>query len=360
MNVCVLKVWYIVKTTYIFYLGILGKQEMIYIRYVALLLFTGVFLLLVAGQIARFSAPYAPPPGQMIDIGTHRLHIWCKGEQKDNLPTLLLDTGAGASAFDYRNSLNALSTLSRTCVYDRAGMGWSELSDTPQSANRVAEQVHALLDGAGIDGPILYIGHSVAGIFMRSFQSRYPDKVAGLIFIDASHPFQQGSRDTAPASNAEDPAHIKEKVSRSMRLKFGYEQLFGDRIPESQTRHLKGEDLIRAQYLYYNARHLDGIIADYRGLPLTFWQGKKLGKIGDTPILVLSAAHVMSAAQIPPGSSEADVMQVWHHLQADIAALSTNSTHHIIDGANHISIIHSPAIFEKSLIHIKQFLAENF
>ena len=78
----------------------------------------------------------------------------------------------------------------RVCAYDRAGMGWSEMGPDPRDARQITGELHALLDGAGIEGPYLLVGHSFGGLYMQTYAARYPDEVAGMALVDSSQPDQ--------------------------------------------------------------------------------------------------------------------------------------------------------------------------
>ena len=67
------------------------------------------------------------PPGQMIAIGTHRLHMYCQG---DAAPTILVDAGMGSLALEWKDLQQRLSPFVRVCLYDRAGYGWSDSGTT--------------------------------------------------------------------------------------------------------------------------------------------------------------------------------------------------------------------------------------
>jgi len=61
--------------------------------------------------------------GELIDVGGYRLHLNCTGE---GAPTVVLDAGLGGSSLDWALVQPELSRSTRTCSYDRAGMGWSD------------------------------------------------------------------------------------------------------------------------------------------------------------------------------------------------------------------------------------------
>src|SRR5262249_38349957 len=111
--------------------------------------------LMAPGDADRF-----PPIGQMVDARGHRLHLYCVGEGS---PTVILESGHGAVALHWTLVQAAVSTTVRTCAYDRAGLGWSELGPNPRTPQRIAEELHTLLENAGIEPPYVMVGHSIGG-----------------------------------------------------------------------------------------------------------------------------------------------------------------------------------------------------
>src|SRR4028119_2508178 len=123
-----------------------------------------------------------PPPGQMIDVGGHRLHINCAGRGG---PTVVLDAGSGGSSAQWVRVQREVSGTTRVCAYDRAGMGWSEMGPDPRDAKQITGELHTLLGKAGIEGPYVLVGHSFGGMYMQTYAARYPDEVAGVGLVDS-------------------------------------------------------------------------------------------------------------------------------------------------------------------------------
>jgi hypothetical protein len=90
-----------------------------------------------------------PMPGQLIDIGGHRLHRHCTGSGSH---TVVLKPGHGATSSDLGWIAPAVAPDTKVCVYDRAGRGWSDAADGPQDAAQIAADLHTLLARADV-GP---------------------------------------------------------------------------------------------------------------------------------------------------------------------------------------------------------------
>ena len=87
-----------------------------------------------------------PAPGQLLDVGGHRLHLQCAGQGR---PTVVLETGLGAWSSHWALVQPVVAGATRVCAYDRAGLGWSEPGPAPRGAGRIAGELRALLRQAG-------------------------------------------------------------------------------------------------------------------------------------------------------------------------------------------------------------------
>jgi pimeloyl-ACP methyl ester carboxylesterase len=120
-------------------------------------------------------------PGQLIDVGGHRLHLHCAGS---GTPTVLLESGLGETEAYWGWISPAVASDTRVCVYDRAGRGWSDPVSVPQDGVAVATDLHVLLDRAQVPGPFVLVGHSSGAQYVRIFAGRYPEHVAGMVLLD--------------------------------------------------------------------------------------------------------------------------------------------------------------------------------
>ena len=147
------------------------------------------FLMVVVGAAfqARASASDRkryPPAGTLVEVGDRRLHLHCVGEGS---PTVIFEAGAGGGVLDWTLVQAAVGEFTRACAYDRAGLGWSDPVDRPRRSPQVAEELHTLLNNAQVDGPLVLVGHSLGGIYVRSFADRWPHRVAGMVLLESAH-----------------------------------------------------------------------------------------------------------------------------------------------------------------------------
>jgi pimeloyl-ACP methyl ester carboxylesterase len=122
-----------------------------------------------------------PPPGHLVDLGTHRLHLLDNGRGSQ---TIVFESGVMSTVLCWQGIQDELAKSFRVVRYDRAGLGWSDVGPFPRNADRIVDELHALLERAAIPPPYLLVGHSFGGLTMPLFASRFPSEVAGMVLVD--------------------------------------------------------------------------------------------------------------------------------------------------------------------------------
>jgi pimeloyl-ACP methyl ester carboxylesterase len=121
-----------------------------------------------------------PPPGTLVDAGGHRLHVVCRGEWS---PTVVLEAGIAASSLSWARVQPELARVTRTCAYDRAGLGWSEAAPS-LSFGTILDDLDAVVAARSGGVPVVLVGHSFGSLIVRGYAARRPDRVAGLVLVD--------------------------------------------------------------------------------------------------------------------------------------------------------------------------------
>ena len=157
----------------------------------------------IGAQDATPEATPAPRFTDTVEVDGRRIGLTCEGSGS---PTVNL-LGGMISPADrvWPETMDALSPLSRVCVFDRAGIGPSDpAADVPQTAADVVADLDAALEAAGEAGPFVPVGFSIGGLFAQLFASTYPAEVAGLVLVEGAPPgWNVVDLTLAPLSEAE-------------------------------------------------------------------------------------------------------------------------------------------------------------
>jgi len=262
-----------------------------------------------------------PAPGTLVDVGGHRLHLNVAGE-RTAAPTVILEAGMASMSSNWAWVRDALARSGRVVTYDRAGLGWSDRGGGSMDAATSATNLHTALGAAGIAPRYVLAGHSYGGLVVRMFADRYPNEVAGIVLVDASHPDQWAN---IPASRNGRTVAMGNRVT-AMLARFGLLRLFrAERsfiagLPAREYAEMRAY-LVRPQGWSAGA---DGLLA---------WGQRSRDQVnatrglGNLPLVVLSVTEQDRYAQ------------VLTRLQAELASLSSNSRHVTVSGATHYTLV---------------------
>ena len=124
----------------------------------------------------------------LVTVNGHDLAVHCTGTGH---PTVVVLHGwidePGVRSFDYYGPLtDELKPDFRVCSYDRANVGDSETVRGTQTPKMVVGDLDGLMEAIGDAGPYVLIGQSAGGMVASAYAVAYPDKVAGIVMVDAS------------------------------------------------------------------------------------------------------------------------------------------------------------------------------
>lgn len=125
-------------------------------------------------------------PHDRIDIGNGRkINLFCMGTGDR---TVVFDAGFSDWSIVWALVQPSIARSSRACSYDRAGLGYSDASDSPSAGSPIAivQDFHALVRAANIRTPVVLVGHSLGGFNMKLYATLYPEDVAGMVLVDPS------------------------------------------------------------------------------------------------------------------------------------------------------------------------------
>jgi pimeloyl-ACP methyl ester carboxylesterase len=307
---------------------------------------TGIALERIAD---RRDARKFPPPGELIDVGGHRLHARIDGSGS---PTVVLEAGLGTCALYWHAVHNDVAHFTRVISYDRAGLGWSEPGPKPRDSFTICGELGALLHGAGCGGPYVLAGHSFGGIHVRTFARRYPDDVAGIVLVDAS---PEGQRERWPARPPlvrarQHVATLAERVAPFL-ARFGVTRLRRRVSPPDWG--LPPQLRSIANSLEARPAALRAALDEERAVNASYAQAAP--SLGDMPLIVLSALWRESQG----GTDYRDFNAMWIELQSGLASLSTRGTHIIANTDKHLIPVYEPELVVRAIRQVVEIVRES-
>jgi len=244
------------------------------------------------------------PP--LIDVGGYRLEARVKGLGN---PTVVFETGFTGGILLYWKLQDRIAEHTRTLVYERAGLGRSDPGPQPRTAEQMARDLHSLLAALDIRPPIVLVGHSAGGLFMRVFAHDYPAEVAAMVFID-------------PATEA------------------SYERMRQSSPKDWQTMETKLPAGLRRQWV---------------ALPASLEEARSAWPLPSVPYVMITALKPLGEW----GLKSREDMEAWaREHQAVLSQLpSTTTTNIILPLADHLSVLKEPAVTKAILDAIEQVRA---
>jgi pimeloyl-ACP methyl ester carboxylesterase len=304
----------------------------------------GVFMLLmgliVIGLIReaitrdKYHAEY-PPPGEMVTINGHDIHLYCVGE---GTPTVVFESDLDQYGVLSWNSVQGeIGKKTRACSYDRAGIMWSEPGPQPRDGETIAAELKVVLETAGDPGPYLLVAHGFGGAYIRIFAGLYPDDVYGMVLLESSHPemltrFEEyGISPEIPDRNIRPLILLLSHLGSPGRYKGNIYDL-----PP------KIYDPVQAFLPESSMAWFDEKVE----APNTLAQAGEYEYLGDFPLIVIA-----SLSPSPSMDQGQDIQDTWIELQQELLTLSDDSEFRLYD-MGHYPQLQKPEVVIEAILDV--------
>jgi pimeloyl-ACP methyl ester carboxylesterase len=233
----------------------------------------------------------------MVSVGRHQLAATVFGA---GAPAVVIEPSFGGAAEDWEKIAQALAEETTVITYDRAPYGASSAARDARTPRDIAADLDGLLRGLGVTGPVVLVGHSAGGVYVRAYAAAHLDAVAGLVLVESSHEGQRPVLDPlrSPRNRVDAALTSLSIIRESPQARRG-----GDR-----------RSIIREWRAFRRATGASPPLAP--------------GGLGNRPLVVLTCA-----AGDPAVSDQ--VYEAWHGLHQDLARLSANSRHAVSVSSDH-------------------------
>lgn len=292
-----------------------------------------VIVLVGAGYEAlgrRAAARDFPAPGKLVDIGARKIQLDCRGT---GTPTVVFESG-----LDMNGSLSwyavhdSIARTTRACAYSRAGVMWSDPTPGAQTGKDVAYDLHAVLERAGERTPYVLVAHSLGGPYAMIYTKYFGGDVAGLVFVDASHPDMVARRKNLTSWTLGDAMKQARMAAHLSKLGLIRKATAADSAPPEPAY------VVRASAAY-TSTSLPAMLKEVDSFNATLAEAGTFRTLGNRPLFVLTATKPMSdsdrvSMKMTPAQAaqyEAD----WVQMQNEEASWSSRGQHQLVPESGH-------------------------
>lgn len=273
-----------------------------------------------------------PPPGKLVDIGGRKIQLDCRGTGS---PTVIFEAGLDMDgSLSWSAVHDEIAKTTRSCAYSRAGIMWSDPRNAPQNGISIAQDLHATLSKAGEQGPFVLVGHSLGGPYIMTYTKYYGQQVAGLVFVDASHPEQVQRHDAIKKLSEPKLMKLRDKVGaalnwtgvvRAVAAFHGKPTNVSDRAFQA----------IKA----YAPTSLGAMLKEDDSFNDTLAEAGTFRQLGNRPLFVLTAMAPYSEQVRSNFNITVDQAKQYEdaskRMQDELATWSSQSQHQLIVGSDH-------------------------
>ncbi|OJU08000.1 MAG: hypothetical protein BGN85_12470 [Alphaproteobacteria bacterium 64-11] len=307
-------------------------------------------------------AAYLKPHRMVAVQGGRRLNLFCLGHGR---PTVLFDAGLGGSTLSWRKIQGEVAKTTRACSYDRAGHGFSDPPPGPATAEAAVADIHRLLSAAHVRTPVLYVGHSIAGLYGVLLQALHPEDVAGEVLVDPSFAGQfqamtadlpKAVRDGAAALYRGQLGHLKAcAVTRPPLPKDCLGHGNGpERLPPALAA-LEESQVSRPSYIAANASEFESFLPGDANSPDQHALQAHPADFGDKPLIVLTHSRMAYPGVTP--DQNVLIEKAWMAGHDRLAGLSSRGSNSVVPDSGHFIQLDQPqaviAAIDKAIVQLR-------
>lgn len=313
-----------------------------------------IILLLISGfifeKVSRSNAEKIQPDGQLANVDNHKMHYFKKGTGG---PSIIFETAFDpAGHLQWYHIQQQLPGTYTTFSYDRSGILWSERGTSPKTGEKMAEELHTLLEKANVPKPYILVGHSFGGMLTRFFVKKYPQDVAGVILVDSQYPEDDKflSPELYAMVNQGLPAGFLKFANT-----FGVARLMFKNMFPNKTEYQYQNSVMPA--LLYKSAY--AVLEEQEQMKSIKQEAARINTFGSVPLYVITAGDKTSYNSfIKDEKLKTEMLGAWDKMQKDLLKLSSDSRQIIASGSGHYINQDQPKVIEDAINDMQHELSE--
>lgn len=276
-----------------------------------------------------------------------RMNLVCSGSRDPALPTVVFDSGLSDWSFSWALVQPAIAKITRVCSFDRAGLGFSDPARRSGTSAHAVEDLHRLLQRAGIAPPYLLVGHSLGGLHMQLYAASYRHDISAMLLLDPV-PSDGIARLDAIGAGAESRRLTAEVAhARGCRrdiaqgsVAAGWQSLCIEPDDARYSADINAARRAIAQSRTFQDAQLSETTNYANGVSLAQVREARRD-YGALPLVVLSAAR-----------SDPVLDAEWQKMHRELAAQSSLGRHQTVPGSGHYLQLDAPQVVIESIVEL--------
>jgi pimeloyl-ACP methyl ester carboxylesterase len=295
-----------------------------------------------------------PVTGKLVDIGGRRIQLDCRGVGR---PTVVFESGLDLSgSLSWSAVHDWIAKTTRACAYSRAGIMWSDPSGGVQNGRTIADDLHLTLLNAGEKPPYVLIGHSMGGPYIMIYTKYFGSEVAGLVFVDASHPDQVERLKAIPSLTEPVLLRLVAKAGAALAWTGMTRAILVPLFEKSAREYWRLRKWPSDAVLAYSPTSLDSIVKETDAFEDSLADAGTARELKDRPVFVLTgmeplSAEVLAYFKLTPVQGR-QYQEIWKSMHDEEASWSTQSQHQVVFDAGHYIQFDQPAVVISAVLSV--------
>jgi len=283
----------------------------------------------------------SPPPGELIDIGGCKLHLYSQGEGEI---TVIVDHSLGG--IDGYFLIDKIARLTKVCIYDRPGYGWSEPSQNQRSSQAIALELDLLLEKAKIEPPYILVGQSFGSYNVRVYANYFPEKVVGMILTDGLH--EQEMLKMPFLLRGLKLFFMSGFIMSAIGSLLGIVRILGNlglfEFIKPELRKYPPQTLFKVKRSFYSHNHWITMWREMKNLELSAKQVSQANDFGNLPIINIKASTFLKSGPSNFYMPLKETDRLRDRMHEELLKLSSNCTQIPADRSDHFVWVDRPEI----------------
>ncbi|WJS93669.1 alpha/beta hydrolase [Flavobacterium johnsoniae] len=295
-----------------------------------------VILIVIGFLFERISRFYydskRPDKSEFVEIDGRKIHF---KKQGNGSCTVIFESGLGGDYLHWQDIQKKLSQKYTTISYDKAGILWSATAKKT-NLRRYADDLKQLLEKTNCPKPYILVGHSFGGITSRLFLKENAKDMAGIVFLDVSHPKQLEKSSEALKKSVQPPP----KILLSFLNEIGIIRILYSTT--AFTAAVPKEHWFNRNVKHYFYRILDGMMNELENDEKLMLEASQINNFGAIPLTIITAKYPNGVEGAKDKNLEKEYLSIHNNLQKDLLHLSDKSTQVFAQKSGHYITLQEP------------------